>query len=227
MYRALLTIITAGILLLTLITTAMASWQIEIEVSTPDPGSDTGTAVNRLIIGTDPSGTDVYDNKLDTLALTNGPIQAYVYHPEYPSALKRLWRDYRSNTLPAEWELHIEAIQENIPVTIAWKVSGTDNIDFTLIDQDTNQEISSATENYSYTATSIPKRLLLKVAESTSTVSNPSTGNSGSSRGGGCGYIKDSRGRKDNKYGQGIMFMIILLSPLLMPSYKKLVRRIF
>lgn len=198
-----------------LVPSAKASWQIEIVVSTPDPKADSGEATNRLVIGVDPSATDSFDNTMDTVALLDGPVMAYVDHPGYPSAFKKLWRDMRTTGLPAQWEIHIGTSNPDVPVKVTWQLKGTDRVDFTLVDKDTGQVLSSTGSNtYSYTASSDPKILLLKVNSSTAS-SSPSSGGSSGGKGGGCGYIK-SPGGDDHMGGEVLGFMVVLFSPLIL-----------
>lgn len=227
MRKILSIIILTTILIVTGAAPSMAAWQLTLEVSTPDPNSDTGIASNKLSIGTDQDATDSYDNRLDTIALLGSPaqasVQAYIYHPEYPSSQQRLWRDFRSDSLPKEWVIEV---QSNVgsSVNINWEINAPDDLKFTLTDQDTNQEISmTSSSEYSFSNTlTMPKKFLLKVAENT----NSSTSGGGSSRGGGCGYIKNA-GQKSNSmkdYGQIALNMIILITPLLL-SLQHYVRR--
>ena len=100
MHKILSTIILTILLILSGAVTGSAAWQLNLDVSTQDPNSDTGTATNRLTIGTDQTATDAYDNTFDTVALLKGPIEAYIVHPEYAAEQQRLWRDIRSDALP-------------------------------------------------------------------------------------------------------------------------------
>lgn len=213
--------------ILTGITNSLAAWQVNIEVSTPNSNSDTGIASSKLAIGTDPYATDGYDNKLDTRALAGGPIeapiQAYILHPEYPSGQQKLWRDFRKDSLPLEWELEVQSGSMNSSVSIKWDIEAPDNLHLSLIDQGKNREVDMvSSSNYSYTnTTTTPKKFLLKVSEGTEGIS-PTTGNGdggGGVKGGGCGFIKNVGKERDamNDGGQITLNMIMLLIPLLLP----------
>ena len=84
------TIILTTILILGSAITGSATWQLTLDVSTPDPDSDSGIATNRLTVGTDQTATDAYDNMFDTVALLRGPVQAYISHPEYAIEQQKL-----------------------------------------------------------------------------------------------------------------------------------------
>ena len=225
MHKTLFISIVALTFILTTAAASMASWQVNLEVSAPDPASDTGTASNKLSIGTDPTATDGYDNKLDTPALLKGTVQASISHPEYASNQQKLWRDFRKDSLPQEWQIEVASSGTNNPIKISWKIDAPGNLSFTLIDKDSNQEISMASSTeYSYSSTTTaPKKFLLKASENLSIT--PSTGSqssggassAGGSKGGGCGYIIDIGGKNKDGYGQIMLNMIILIIPLLLP----------
>lgn len=222
MHKILNIITLTTILTLTITATSLAAWQLTLDISTPDPNADTGTATNKLTIGTDPTATDAYDNKLDTVALLKGPVQAYVSHPEYPSHQQKLWRDFRKDSLPQEWEIEVQS-EANKPVNITWQIDDTNNLKLILIDKETNQEISmTPLTEYSYSSNpTTPKTFLLKASEKTANLS-PAPGNGssgGSGKGGGCGTIKSDRQRRDSMddYGLSALSVIVLLAPLLLP----------
>ena len=196
MYKIFSIIILTTILIVTGAVTGMASWQLTLEVSTHDPNSDTVIATNRLTTGTDPTATDSYDNKLDIIALLDGPVLAYFPHIEYPIGQQKLWRDFRAESFPKEWEIEIQSSTNNT-VSLSWNIDAPANLNFTLIDTGSNQEtpmISSNTYSYS-NPTGIPKKFLLKAAE------NTTTGASGSET----------------------LNMIILFTPLIWLSIKRIV----
>src|SRR3990172_5465356 len=195
---------------------SIATWQVNIEVSTPDPNSDTGIASNKLSIGTDPSATGGYDSRFDTLALLGtGLIQAYLPHTEYPQNQQKLWRDFRKDSLPQEWEIEVESSKVNSPIKIDWEINAPDNLNFNLLDIDNGQEIDMAvTTDYSYSNSStMSKKFLLKVTENAGISSSGSSGG-----GGGCGYIRNTERKDDpmNEHGQIALNMIILIAPLLL-----------
>lgn len=208
----------AIILLLTISTTSLAAWQVNLDISTPDPNSDTGIASNKLVIGTDPNATDGYDNQFDTIALLDGPVQAYISHPEYAAGQQKLWRDIRMDSLPQEWEIEVEAVDSK-DISITWQIDTMENLQFTLTDMDTNKEIRlKSSTAYSYRNTSsLPKSLLLRVEEGSLNIKQ--TGKSG--KGGGCGYIIKNAGKREgnsvNEYGQNTLNMLILITPLVLP----------
>jgi len=207
------------ILTLTMAAGSMAAWQVNIEVSTPDPNADTGLATNKLYIGTDVAATEGYDNKLDTIAFLDGPIQAYLSHPEYQLNQQKLWRDVRSDSLPQNWEIEVQSSGANNTINLNWKIEAPNNLDFSLMDKDSGQNIDiTSSSKYSYSNTSTtPKRFLLKVSQNLAT-SDQSSG-AESSKGGGCGYIKDfgKKNNSQNERGQVALNMIILMTPLLLP----------
>src|SRR3990172_3122041 len=141
MYKILSAIILTGLLISGGAVTESSAWQLTLDISTPDPNSDTGTATNKLTLGTDPTATDAYDNKFDTIALLRGPIHAYIAHHEYATEHQRLWRDIRTDTLPKEWTIEVNSLGEGNTINIKWGINAPDNIDFTLTDKDNNQEI--------------------------------------------------------------------------------------
>lgn len=218
-------------------TTALATWQINIDVSTADPNADTGIASNKLYIGMDPAATDGYDNKFDTIALLGSPkqapIHAYLFHSEYPVEQQKLWRDFRGDSLPQEWELEIESGAISNPINIIWEINAPNHYNFILIDKDTGQEIDitqSTEHSYTNNAT-LSKKFLLKIAEETpSTSPTPTTdvkGSGGGSKGGGCGYVKSVWEKGDNQKRSGHIAYssIIFLVPLLLP-FQQYVRRL-
>ncbi len=232
MHKILSTIILTTLLILSGAITGSAAWQLTLDVSIPDPNSDTGTASNNLTIGSDQTATDTYDNKFDTVALLKGPIQAYIAHPEYTPEQQKLWRDFRSNEFPKEWLLEVNSEGEVNTVNIKWGINALDNLSFTLVDQDSNQEIiMKATPEYSYNSTpNTQKKFLLRVSENTAVntsvgANGNSVGNSagGGTKGGGCGYIKDIGG--NNRFpggpGSAALNMTILFAPLIWLTTRK------
>lgn len=222
MHKIILVVTILTTILIPPVSTSLAAWQLNLEISTPDTNADTGIASNKLVIGTDPNATDEYDNQFDTIALLDGPVQAFFNHPEYEPGHQKLWRDFRKDSLPKEWEIEVQS-EVNKPVNITWQINTADPLKLTLIDKSNNQEIamrSSAKYSYSNGA-SMPKIFLLKVDEEINTI--PSTGSQssgGGSKGGGCGYIKNiGKGKKMdiNEYGQNTLNMLILITPLLIP----------
>src|SRR3972149_8852980 len=167
MHKILSTIILTTLLILSGAVTGSAAWQLNLDVSTQDPNSDTGTATNNLTIGTEQSATDAYDNKFDIVALLKGPIEAYIVHPEYAAEQQKLWRDFRSDAFPKEWTIEVNSPGEASTINIKWGINAPDNLNFTLIDQDNNQEIGIRTSSeYSYNSTSnSQKKFLLRVSD--------------------------------------------------------------
>lgn len=229
MHKILNIIILTTILTLTITATSLAAWQITLDVSTPDTASDTGLASNKLYIGTDPAATDGYDSKLDTPALLRGPVQAYISHPEYQASLQKLWGDIRKDSFPQEWQIEVASSGINNPVKVTWKIDAPSTLSFTLVDKESNQEISMASSTeYSYSSTTTsPKKFLLKASDNSSIP--PSTGSQsnsgGGSKGGGCGTIKNTG--RDGKYpggsGSAALNMVILFSPLIWLAIRRVV----
>jgi len=218
MCKILNTIILTTLLILSGAVTGSAAWQLTLNVSTPDPNSDTGAATNKLTIGADQTATDAYDNKFDTVALLRGPVQAYIAHPEYAADKQKLWRDLRSDALPKEWTIEVNSPGEASAINIKWGINAPDNLNFTLIDQDNNQEIGiRASSEYSYNSTSnSQKKFLLRVTDNTAIPTGGS--NEGNTTvGGGCGYIKDIGGNNSRPGGPGsaVLNMTILFAPLI------------
>src|SRR3989337_517527 len=225
MHKILSTIILTTLLILSGAVTGSAAWQLNLDVSTQDPNSDTGTATNNLTIGTEQSATDAYDNTFDTVALLKGPIEAYMVHPEYASEQQRLWRDIRSDALPKEWTIEVNSPVEGNTINIKWELIAPDNLDFTLIDQDKNKEIKlRASSEYSYNSTAnSQKKFLLRVSEDTvATTSGNSKGNA--TKGGGCGYIKNIGGNDGypGSSGSEALNMVILFTPLIWLTIRQL-----
>jgi len=218
MHKILSTIILTILLILSGAVTGSAAWQLNLDVSTQDPNSDTGTATNNLTIGTEQSATDAYDNTFDTVALLKGPIEAYIVHPEYAAEQQRLWRDIRSDALPKEWTIEVNSPVEGNTINIKWELIAPDNLTFTLIDQDKNKEIKlRASSEYSYNSTpNSQKKLLLRVSENTA-VTTAGNSNGNAAKGGGCGYIKDIGGnnRLPGGPGSAVLNMTILFAPLI------------
>ncbi len=222
-------IIMSTILALALNSTSMAALQINLEVSTPDPKSDTGVATNNISIGTDPATTDSYDNTYDTVALLDGPVQAYINHSDYSAEHQKLWRDYRStDTLPKEWTIEVHS-KDSSNVNMKWNIGTTDNLIVTLTDVTNNQEINMlSAPAYSFEGTSgTPVMLLLRVAENATSINNDNNNsvsdNSGSPKGGGCGYIKDTGG--NNKFpgsnSSAAINITVLFAPLIWLATRK------
>ncbi len=224
MYKILSTIILTTLLILSSAITGSAAWQLNLDVSTPDPNSDTGTATNNLTIGTDQTATDTYDNTFDTVALLKGPIEAYIIHPEYASEHQKLWRDLRSDTLPKEWTFEVSSPGEGNIIKIKWGINAPDNLSFTLVDQDSNKEIIMKTiPEYSYNSTSnSQKKFLLRVSENT-VVNTGGNSEVNATRGGGCGHIRDTGGnnRLPGGPGSAVLNMTILFAPLIWLTTRK------
>ncbi len=224
MHKILSSIILTTILILSATVTPSSAWQLTLDISTPDPNSDTGTATNRLVLGTDPTATDAYDNKFDTVALLKGPVEAYILHPEYAAEQQKLWRDIRSDELPKEWTVEVNSLVEGNTISIKGGIDTPDNLNFTLIDLDKNKEIRiRASTEYSYSSTAnSQKKLLLRVSEDTTITTNGnSKGNA--AKGGGCGYIKDINGNNSSTGGPGsaVLNMAILFAPLIWLTTRK------
>ena len=224
MCKILNTIILTTLLILSGAVTGSAAWQLTLNVSTPDPNSDTGAATNKLTIGADQTATDAYDNKFDTVALLRGPVQAYIAHPEYAAEKQKLWRDLRSDALPKEWTIEVNSPGEGSTINIKWGINAPDNLNFTLIDQDNNQEIGiRASSEYSYNSTSnSQKKFLLRVSDNSAvTTGGNSEGNATS--GGGCGHIKNIG--RNNRFpggpGSAVLNMTILFTPLIWLTTRK------
>jgi hypothetical protein len=223
MYKIFNTIILTTLLILSGAVTGSAAWQLTLDVSTPDPNSDTGTATNRLTLGTDQAATDAYDNTFDTVALLKGPIEAYIVHPEYAPEQQKLWRDIGSDALPKEWTIEVNSPESNT-INIKGGIDVPDNLNFTLIDLDKNKEIrirSSSEYSFNSTANS-QKKLLLRVSENT-TVTSGGNGNGNAAKGGGCGYIKDIGGNNSSTGGHGsaALNMTLLFAPLIWLTTRK------
>lgn len=218
MHKILITTILTTLLILGSAITGSAAWQLTLDVSTTDPNSDTGAATNKLTVGTDQTATDAYDNKFDTVALLRGPIQAYIANPEYAAEKQKLWRDIRTDSLPKEWTIEVNSPDEGNTIKIKWGINAPDNIDFTLIDQATNQEVGiRSSSEYSYDSTSnSQKTFLLRVSDNTSVTTGGSS-NGNATKGGGCGYIKDINGNNSSPGGPGsaALNMMILFAPLI------------
>jgi len=212
----------------------LAAWHVDIEFSTPSLNSDSGVASNKLSLGTDLAATSGYDNTLDTIALLNGPIHAYLIHSEYNQDYQRLWRDFRNESLPQEWEIEVATSSVDQPVKVTWQINAPQNLSFNLINTESNQDIvmSSVTE-YSYSSTdTTTKRFLLKVSENTNADTNnqdSSVNGGGSSKGGGCGYIKSGGDKNNNinKNGQVVLNMIITMIPVLLSLQYRIKRHAY
>ena len=225
MYKILSTTILTTLLIFgSAITGSAAAWQLTLDVSTPDPDSDSGIATNRLTVGTDQTATDAYDNKFDTVALLRGPVEAYIFHPEYAIEQQKLWRDLRSSELPKEWSIEVNSPGESNTINIKWGINSPDNLNFTLIDQDNNKEIGLRTSSeYSYNNTpNSQKKFLLRVSEN-STVTTGGNSEVNATKGGGCGHIKDIDGNNSLPSGPGsaVLNMTILFAPLIWLTTRK------
>ena len=224
MYKILNTTILTMLLLLGSAVTGSAAWQITLDVSTTDPNADSGLATNRLTVGTDQTATEAYDNKFETVALVRGPLPAYIAHPEYATEQQKLWRDLRSNTLPKEWSIEVNSPGEGNTVMIKWGINAPDNLSFTLIDQDNNQEIGiRESSEYSYNSISNSKKIfLLRVSENT-TVTTGGNSEVNATKGGGCGHIKNIDGNNSLPGGNGsaVLNMAILFAPLIWLTRRK------
>lgn len=227
MYKIIFVVSLLLIITITSAATTKAEWQVDLEVYTPDNKSDTGKASNSISLGNTTTATEQYDNRFDTIALLTDNVNAYFYHPEYKSNVQRLWRDFRSDVLPQEWEFEVQSSKTDNLINIDWKIQAPANLHFVLVDKDSGNEtdMSSANE-YAYNANATtPKKFLLKVTDNNSSTSTNNSnvisggGNTGA-KGGGCGYIKDIGGNDNdsrNNNGHIAMSMIILLLPLLLP----------
>ena len=234
MHKILNIIILTTILTLTITATSLASWQLTLDITTPDPNSDSGTATNKLTVGTDPTATDAYDNKFDTVALLKGPIQEYIAHPEYAVEQQKLWRDFRPDTFPKEWTIEVHSPGKASAVNIKWAINVPNNLYFIFIDKDTNQEIvMTDSSEYSYNSTpNSQKNFVLRVSEKTGgdTVGGGGGSSGGSSsgaetKGGGCGYIKNAgkEGGYPGGSGSAALNMVILFTPLIWLTIRRVV----
>jgi len=235
MHKILNIIILSTILTFAITATSLAAWQLTLDISTPDPNSDTGTAINKLTVGTDPTATDTYDNTFDTVALLKGPVQAYLAHPEYVPGQQKLWRDFRPDTFPKEWTVEVYSPGEASAINIKWGIDAPNNLYFTLVDQDSKQEtIMTTSSEYSYnSAPNSQKNFLLRVSEKTGgdTVGGSGGNKGGSSSGGaakgggGCGTIKNVG--RDGGYpggpGSAALNIVILFSPLIWLTTRRVV----
>ncbi len=228
MHKIFSTIILTTLLILSATVTPSSAWQLTLDISTPDPNSDTGAATNRLVLGTDPTATDAYDNKFDTVALLKGPVEAYIAHLEYAVEQQKLWRDIRSEELPKEWTIEVNSLIEGSTINIKGGIDVPANLNFTLIDLDKNKEIRiRASTEYSYNSTSnSQKKLLLRVSEDTTITTNGNSKGS-AAKGGGCGYIKDINGNNSSTGGPGsaALNMAILFAPLIWLTTRKGISR--
>lgn len=178
-------------------------------------------------LGTEQIAIDTYNNAFDTVALLKGPIQAYIAHPEYVAEQQKLWRDLRSDGFPKEWTIEVNSPVEGNTITIKWGLNAPANLNFTLIDQDSNQEVGMrASSEYSYNSTpNSQMTFLLKVSENT-TVSTSAGNSSGTGpTGGGCGYIKNIVGNEGypGSSGSAALNIVILFTPLIWLTIRRVV----
>lgn len=227
MYKIIFIISLLLIITTTCPATTKAEWQVDLEVYTQDSKSDTGKASNSISLGNTTTATEQYDNTLDTIALLTDTVNAYFYHPEYQSNIQRLWRDFRGDFLPQEWEFEVQSSKIDNLINIDWKIEAPANLHFVLVDKDSGNAIDMSSANeYAYNAdATTPKRFLLKVSDNNSSTSTNnsnviSDGGSTGTKGGGCGYIKDIGGKNNGSRNNSVhiaMSMLILLIPLLLP----------
>lgn len=131
---------------------AAPDWQVKLKVQS-------GNAYNNLILGTDSTATDGYDNIWDTYALLGGNLQAYFPHPEWNMAHTKFQRDIRAHApgQTIEWQMTVEYTQTGSTFTISWDLSNLpSNYPIILIDDSTNQQIDMrGSDSYAFTYTGI------------------------------------------------------------------------
>lgn len=179
-----------------------ADWTLELRVSSPDSGSDTGTAQVRLELGVASDATDAFDGDRDVVALPAGPLQAYINRQgqsAYPGPLQFLWRDIRGGGASSEWPIEIQSGRTGSTVRIAWtappelSAGACRQTTLTLTDLSTGQMIGlHAASGYEYVtngSVSSPDRRSFTVglSELSTGPSSPPEGLSGL---GGRGFVR-------------------------------------
>jgi len=106
--------------------------------------------------------------------MLKGHIQAYLVHPEYAAEQQKLCRDFRSDALPKERTIEVNSPVEGNTINIKWGLNVPDNLNFTLLDHDGNQEVDiRASSEYSFNSTSnSQKTFLLKESKNTAVRTN-------------------------------------------------------
>lgn len=134
-----------GLAVLMVALNAVSAWgldpTVKIIVSTPDAGSEAGTARNILIAGIDPTATDGFDplwetpaNHSDTLQLVGSVWQstppvlaAHFSEPTYAADQQFLWQDIRSADFMAgyeEWTINVSSTKPtNALLTLSWSLN--------------------------------------------------------------------------------------------------------
>lgn len=192
---------------------ALASWQTTLQVSIPDPAADSGQATVALILGADPSSSDAFDNLQDIVARDSDALKFHITHTEYPLERAKLWKDLRSESLPAEWRAELSsALSSQIQIT--WtSVDVPMGISLELID-DRNQSLHDITTAGSYNFTlplSTTRKFTIRASEKTA-VAPAGTGGVG----GGCGTLSQigRKGQGPPHPGTTAWNMLVLLTPL-------------
>lgn len=202
-----------------------AAWQVDFQVSLPDQAADNGHASNRLILGTDNTATDNFDNLLDTVAYNGGGINAYFVHPEYATAKSRLWQDMRENQLPKTWEVEVSSSLKG-QANISWDTNNVpSNVSLKLTDGQTGTTIDMKTmSEYTFqNSPTVARKITLLASQDAGAGETPQT----SSQGGGCGYIKDIGNNKSNPMNPGTaaINVLILFIPLVGLRFLRLTMR--
>ena len=132
---------------------AIAQWEGGIKIYY---GDDSQT----LAFGADPTATDGFENRWETMALLGGYIQAYFYHPEWGLDTPYYWRDIRDTLLPKEWTFYVASSYTNRQITLSWNISNVPaTVNLSLVDEFTGTAVDMRSQpSYVYTLTSTATR---------------------------------------------------------------------
>jgi len=132
---------------------AVAQWEGGIKIYYGDDSQI-------LAFGADPTATDGFENRWETMALLGGYIQAYFYHPEWGLNTPYYWRDIRNLLLPKEWAFYVASSYTDRQITLSWNISNIPaTVNLSLVDEFTGTPINMRSQpSYVYTNTSTAVR---------------------------------------------------------------------
>ena len=103
-------------------------WRLSLTVSVPYTGAEQGVAKNSLAAGIKQTATDDFDNLWDIPAffspgLVTEPLRAYFHHEEYTPTEQFLWRDFRADQFPQQWDLYTQPSEPGVETTLSWSAT--------------------------------------------------------------------------------------------------------
>ena len=139
-------------------------WQVDITVQS-------GSAHNRLVLGTDNTATSTYDNLWDSYALMSGSLRAYFPHPEWVLTHQQYQRDIRAHNQGGtiDWDLQVDSDLSGTTHSISWDIGSLppDNTAVLIDNANGQQTDMRTTGSYDFTYTA-PHNFTLRITETSS-----------------------------------------------------------